>query len=57
MSDVITCLQCSSPVKYNVVSDSLVEKRFDEVEEHIENPEAELDNSGLDTLASKTYLG
>ena len=44
-------------MKYDVVSDSLVEKRFDEVEEHIENPEAELDNSGLDTLASKTYLG
>ena len=47
-------------MKYDVVSDSLVEKRFDEVEEHIEDPEAvsaELDNSGLHTLASKTYRG
>ena len=36
----MTCLHYSSPVKYNVVSHSILEKRFDEIEEHIEHPEA-----------------
>ena len=45
----MTCLHYSSPVKYNVVSNSVIEQRFDEVEEHTEDPElepAELHNSG-----------
>ena len=52
-----TCLHCSSPVKYDVVSDSLIEKRFNEVEKHVEDPEEELHDSDLNTLGSKTYRG
>ena len=47
-------------MKYNVVSNSIIEQRFDEVEEDIEDPEsvqAKMHNSGINTFASKNYLG